>query len=144
MKTSGPLKIHTTPPTVQRTADLPTRTDEHVAHDQGETPAEAKAETPRRVGPLRKIHMATLERAASLAQPLLEQLAEVRRRVNAINSQAIDDVLEDLGQPTRGQDEDARLVEEGGETYVVLSPASARLSPRQAPPAQAPKAPKAT
>lgn len=155
----APMKIHTTPPTVESTADLPEPKGEPGAVDlmgaQGELGkatkavaeeklAEARAPKPRRVGPLRKIHMATLERAQELARPLVEQLLDLRREVNAINARAIDDVLEDLGSSPREKGEDARLVEEGGETYVVLSPASARQSQRQAPPAQGPQATKAT
>lgn len=106
--------------------------DEKLAQEKTKKEAEAAAPKARRVGPLRKIHMAALERAAALAQPLLEQIADMRRRVGAINSQAIDDVLEDLGQPKRETGEDARVVEVEGEIYVELAraPTGPAVAPR--------------
>lgn len=100
--------------------------DEKLAQEKTKKEAKAQAPKPRRVGPLRKIHLATLDRAAALTRPMLEQFAELRRQVGAVNAQAIDDVLEDLGQPKREPGEDARVIEEGGEAYVELAPAGAR------------------
>ena len=150
-KSKAPLKVHTTPPAEERTADLSPGVaavadvarqaidalgratadlqqvaDEKAAmakaaQDVVDEKIEAAKPKPRRVGPLRKIHLATLDRAAALTRPMLEQLAELRRQVGAVNAQAIDDVLEDLGQPKREPGEDARVIEEGGEAYVELS-----------------------
>lgn len=138
---------------------LPTpRADEHVAPEpsQGETTSDALAKAaqevvdekivkaatpkPRRVGPLRKIHLASFAQNAKVIQPDVEEIArlqgeirQLRRKAAQATAATFDDVLEDLGHK-REAEENARIVEEGGESWIELE----RVATRPAAPSQGP------